>query len=143
MPTIDWSEINWLAVLVAGVATFMLGGLWYTALFGKAWRTAHGFTEETVKQAQAQMNPAKFFGGMLLCYLVVALGLAIVMQWCLIYTLAGGASLGAVVGLVIVSPIVLTNHMPSMVKPAGFFIDATYSLIYCTMIGTILGAWQW
>jgi hypothetical protein len=143
MPTIDWTEINWLAVLVAGVATFMLGGAWYTALFGKAWQQAHGFNEETVKKAQAAMNPAKFFGGMFVCYLVVSLGLAIVMQWCRIHTLGGGASLGLVVGIAIVCPIVLTNHMPSMVKPAGFLIDATYSLIYCTLIGAILGWWQW
>ena len=143
MPTIDWSEINWLAVLVAGFATFMLGGAWYTALFGKAWQSAHGFSEETIKTAQAQMSPAKFFGGMLVCYLVLALGMAIVMQWCRIYTLAGGASLGLIVGLAIVTPVVLTNHMPSMVKRAGFFIDASYSLIYCTLIGAILGAWQW
>ena len=30
-----FDEINLLAVLVAGLATFFLGGLWYTALFGK------------------------------------------------------------------------------------------------------------
>ena len=30
-------EINWIAILVAVVATFILGFLWYTPLFGKAW----------------------------------------------------------------------------------------------------------
>jgi hypothetical protein len=143
MPTIHWSEINWLAILVAGFATFMLGGAWYTALFGKAWQAAHGFSEAQIKQAQAQMSPARFSGGMLMCYVLLALGMAIVVQWCRIHTLAGGASLGLVVGLAIVTPVVLTNHMPSMVKPAGFVIDASFSLIYCTLIGTILGAWQW
>jgi hypothetical protein len=142
MPTIDWTEINWLAVLAGAVATFLLGGAWYTALFGKKWRQAHGFTDEVVKKAQAEMKPAIFFGSMFVCYLVVSVGMAIVMQWARIMTLSGGASLGAVVGLLIVTPIVLTNHMPSLVKPAGFFIDATYSLIYCTLIGAILGAWQ-
>ncbi len=142
MPAIIWNEINWLAVLVAGFATFMLGGVWYTALFGKAWQAAHGFSDETVKKVQAQMNPAKFFGGMFVCYLVVALGMAIAGQWCGIHTLAGGAEMGLVVGLLIGTPIVLTNHMPSMVKPAGFFIDAAYSLIYCVLIGAILGAWH-
>ena len=35
-------EINYLAVLAAGLATFMLGGLWYTALFGRLWRDTMG-----------------------------------------------------------------------------------------------------
>lgn len=143
MPTIDWSEINWLAVLLAGFATFMLGGLWYTALFGKAWQKAHGFSEEDVKKAQAEMSPAKFFGLMFVCYVVLSLGMAIVMQGCGIVTLTGGASLGLVVGLAIICPVVLTNHLPSMVKREGLFIDATYALAYCTLIGAILGAWRW
>ena len=32
-------HINWLAVLVAGLAYFFLGALWYTALFGKKWQS--------------------------------------------------------------------------------------------------------
>jgi hypothetical protein len=30
------ADINWLAVLVAAVVTFVLGGLWYGPLFGMA-----------------------------------------------------------------------------------------------------------
>ena len=142
MPTLDFSQINWLAVLVAAFVTFMLGGAWYTALFGKTWREAHGFSDEVIKQAQARMNPAQFFGGMFICYLIVALGMAIVQQWCGVGTLAAGASLGFTIGLVIVTPIVFTNHLPSMVKTPGFLIDAAYSLIYCTLIGAILGSWR-
>jgi hypothetical protein len=142
MPAINWSEINWLAIAVAGFATFMLGGLWYTALFGKAWRAAHGFTEEHIKKAQEEMSPPMFFGLILLSYLAVSIGMAILLQWTGVVTLAGGAAVGAFVGLMIVGPIVFTNHLPSMVRAPGFLIDAAYSLIYCTMIGAILGAWR-
>lgn len=32
----DMHTINWLAVLVAGISAFILGGVWYSpALFGK------------------------------------------------------------------------------------------------------------
>src|ERR1700751_5857884 len=30
-------EINYWAVLTAGLLTFFIGGLWYTALFGQQW----------------------------------------------------------------------------------------------------------
>ena len=34
----EFSNINYLAVLVAGVAAFALGSLWYSAFFGKTLR---------------------------------------------------------------------------------------------------------
>ena len=43
---LDLSGLNWLAILVATVAAFVLGGLWYGPLFGKAWMAALGKTEE-------------------------------------------------------------------------------------------------
>src|SRR4030095_4660227 len=45
-------EINMWAVLAAGVASMILGGLWYSpVLFGKAWSAASGVTEERAKSA--------------------------------------------------------------------------------------------
>lgn len=142
MPEINFASINWIAVVVAGLATFMLGGVWYTALFGKAWQRAHGFSDETVKKAQEAMNPAVFFGGMLVCYLIAAVGMAILIQWTGISTLGGGAFLGLIVGVLIVAPVVFTNHMPSLVKPAGFFIDAAFEVIFFVLMGAILGVWR-
>ena len=51
---IDFGSLNYLAILVAAVATFMLGSVWYTALFGKAWQKAHGVTEEDMKAYRAK-----------------------------------------------------------------------------------------
>ena len=48
----DVSAINWLAVIVAAIASFVLGSAWYSpALFGNAWMKASGMTEEKGKQA--------------------------------------------------------------------------------------------
>jgi hypothetical protein len=40
MPNI---EINYVAILIAVVANFILGFPWYTPLFGKAWERKMGF----------------------------------------------------------------------------------------------------
>ena len=40
--------INWWAVLVTTVMAFVLGGLWYGPLFGQAWLSAIGKTEDIV-----------------------------------------------------------------------------------------------
>jgi hypothetical protein len=142
MPNINFSEINWLAVAVAGFAAFMLGGLWYTALFGKSWQAAHGFTDEQIKKAQADLNPGMFFGLMLVCYMVLALGIAIVARWAGVATLTSGAGLGAIISITLILPVVLTNHLPSMVRLPGFLIDAAFNVVSCVLIGAILGVWR-
>ena len=43
--------VNYLAVLVAAVVTFVIGGIWYSrALFGPRWMAAVGKTEEECRK---------------------------------------------------------------------------------------------
>ena len=52
-------EVNWIAILVAALLSFVLGGIWYSpVLFGKAWQREAGLTDEQLKNA----NMAKIFG---------------------------------------------------------------------------------
>jgi len=48
-------HLNWLAIIVAVIASFFLGGLWYGPLFGKAWRKEMG-VPEGVKPSGAEMT---------------------------------------------------------------------------------------
>jgi len=80
MPAMDYGvlaygDMNWLAVFCAGLAYWLLGAIWYSAIFSKMWRSAveaHG-----VKVCQPNQ------GGMgiklivtLVCNLIAALVLA-------------------------------------------------------------------
>lgn len=47
-------QINMVAILVSVVANFILGFIWYTPLFGKAWATEMGF-DPNIKPAGAEM----------------------------------------------------------------------------------------
>ncbi len=47
-------QINMIAILVAVVANFVLGFLWYTPLFGKAWAKEMGF-DLSVKPSGGEM----------------------------------------------------------------------------------------
>lgn len=141
MGSINLGEMNWLAVLVAAVATFMVGGAWYTALFGKAWQKAHGYSEEQCKQMQAATPPAIFFGSMLVCYFIVAIGIALLAQMAGANSLANGATLGFILWIS-AAAIGWTNHIPTNVTNAGFLIDTSYQLIYLVGSGAIIGAWH-
>lgn len=53
-------DINLLAVLAAAVAMFVVGGVWYMALFARVWGEMHGFdklSKEEQKEMQSQMGP--------------------------------------------------------------------------------------
>src|SRR5947209_1395451 len=52
-------HVNGLAVLAAAVASFVLGGAWYSGLFAKAWQSAAGVSDEQVRGG----NKAALFAG--------------------------------------------------------------------------------
>ena len=52
-------QVSLLATLLATVLSFVLGGLWYGPVFGKAWMRLVGVTEASVRQ---HFNPAKTYG---------------------------------------------------------------------------------
>lgn len=52
--------INWLAVLLATVAMFIVGAIWYMPLFGNLWGKIHDFDKldkKTQKEMQNKMGP--------------------------------------------------------------------------------------
>jgi hypothetical protein len=51
-------EMSWIAVLLAAGAGFVVGGIWYEPLFGKAWQRESGLSDESIKGA----NMPKIFG---------------------------------------------------------------------------------
>lgn len=137
---IQWSEINWLATLVAGLAVFMFGGVWYALLFAKAWVKVYAFTDEQVKQMSAA--PAKTYGTLLVCDLIVALGVAMLINACGVVGAGQGAALGGVVGALIVAPQVLQTQVASARPIAGWMIDGGKMVVGTALAGLILGAWQ-
>ncbi len=138
---VDFGQINWLAVLVAGVATFLLGGLWYSALFQKVWIRSQNLSDEQIAKMKADMNPAKFFGGMIVAYLVLAVVMAILVQHLRVESVASGALLGLLVW-VAVAAVQMTGHLASNKSVAALLVDAGVELIYLVGMGAILAAWR-
>lgn len=50
-------EVNYLAVLVAGIASMVVGFIWYSpVLFGNAWTKASGRTAESMKEEKNKLG---------------------------------------------------------------------------------------
>lgn len=48
-------DLNYMAILVASVAQFIFGAIWYMPIFGKTWGKIHGF-DQVPKEQQAVMT---------------------------------------------------------------------------------------
>ncbi len=65
-------NINFIAILVAVVANFILGFIWYTPLFGKAWAKEMGF-DTNIKPTSGEMAKGMIFmviGNFFLAYVL-------------------------------------------------------------------------
>ncbi|GLP95881.1 DUF1761 domain-containing protein [Paraferrimonas sedimenticola] len=69
------AQLDWLAIIVAAVAAFMVGGVWFGPLFGKAWMAEHGFKEEDFVGQDTKGIMLKSF----LLHIVVVFGLAMLL----------------------------------------------------------------
>ncbi len=126
---------NWWAVMVAAVATFILGGLWYSpVLFAKAWQREAGLTDERLKNG----NMAVIFGSSLLLSLLASWMFAVFLgprpnlQEGLIY--------GFSAGLCWVAASFGINYLFERRSLKLFFINGGYHTLQFTIIGGVLGA---
>ncbi len=140
--TIDFASINYLAVLTAAFATFMLGGLWYTAILGRQRLALLGWDDQKVAAAQKRMPPPVFFTIMFACYVLVALVMALLAGALGVDSLTEGLMLGAIVWAGFALAIGLTGHIAADVKHGVFGIDAAFQLIFLLLMGAIIGAWR-
>jgi len=127
-------EVNIVGAAVAALATFVIGGPWYSnALFGDRWRMAMAMTDSKPG------HPAKVFG---LAYLfsIVAAGF--------LSTLippgtgaVAGLETGVIVGLCLVATSFGINYMFANRPSAALLIDGGYHIAQFAAFGLVLGLW--
>lgn len=139
---IDLAGVNWIAVLVAAAATFVLGGLWYTALFGKLWQKLNGYSAEKVKAMQKARPPQVFFGVMIGSYLILAAVLGILFHSFGVASAGTGAAVGGLIWLGPAAAIGMTSWIASDKHIGVYAIDLLYQLVFLLMMGAILGGWR-
>jgi hypothetical protein len=89
-----FGELNWLALILATLAYYILGAVWFTPLFGKAWDTAIGFE----RTATYKFTPIYYIGP-LISSLVVTVATAVLIHALRIERLTDAVVLGLIVGI--------------------------------------------
>jgi hypothetical protein len=129
-------EMNLIAVVVAALSAFLLGGLWYGPLFGQRWLAACGQMEDVLNGR----SMAQVFGLAGALSLIAALNLAAFLgpdadlEFGVFAGFAAGAGwVGAFLGI-----IYLFEARPLSL----WLINAGYSTAALTIMGAILGGWR-
>ena len=133
----DFSQINIFAILVAALASFFLGGLWYSKIcFGKVWMIETGITEEAAKNS----NLVKTFALAFIASLFISFNLAMFLG--VESTLKTGIFYGFLAGFGWVAMSFGINDLFEQRSFKLFAINAGYHTVGFTIMGAIIGVWH-
>lgn len=126
------ANANLLAILIAAATGFLIGGVWYGPLFGKAWMAENGFTEEQLKRA----NMVKIYG---LTFAFSVLSAVFLGHLLAFFDTNPRSTLmisaGIAVGYII--PAIGTNYLFGRKSGRLFAIDAGYWLVFYLAMGVV------
>ncbi|MEP6846593.1 MAG: DUF1761 domain-containing protein [Panacibacter sp.] len=130
-----FSQLNWFAILIAAISTFLIGGIWYS-IFEKPWMAANNFTKELLQQRK----------------LPVVFGLSFLFSFIMAFNLAMfiGAKAGIYFGLLAgflagFGWVFFSIGIISLFEKRSFkymLINGGYITVAFTVMGAILGAWN-
>lgn len=134
----NWMAINWIAVICAAAAYWIIGAIWYMALFGKIW--AAGIQQQGVKLEGGGMG-AKMIANFL-CNLVAAMIMARLIARTGIVDLGSGLKLGAGVGLGLSAAALTIQYLWESKPFKVWMIDVSHHVVGCMAVGGILAVWH-
>ena len=137
--TIEFGDLNWLAIVVIAVGGYAVSGVWY-GLLRAPWFAATGLTADAIKAAGSRNYVA--YGESALAYLVAVLSLAIVQQWAGATNAVDGLMTGLMMGIAFYGLFLATNHLYTLRPVKLIFIDVGPPLIMLSLGGLVLGAWN-
>jgi len=133
-------HVNYLAVLVSGIAIFFLGGLWYSpVLFAKPWVRLMGKTEEELKSGAA--GPLPFLLAFL-CGIAVALAMAIVLHQFEPLTVLQAVNVAVVCWIGFAAATSFASAMFSGTPRGLWLINSGYNLVSFVIAAVIETIWR-
>ena len=136
------SSANWLAIIVAAIAYYALGSLWFSVLFGKQWMALHGIPEPTpekkeeMKKLLMPMLLKSLVMSLVLAFFIGLIGMSIGINQCV-----PGIKLGLGLSVIAVIPLIMADMY--LMKPLRlWFIDAGYHVVGIVLMSIIIAVWH-
>ncbi|MES2512719.1 MAG: DUF1761 domain-containing protein [Bacteroidota bacterium] len=130
----QFANLNWMSVLIAFIAYFVLGALWFTLLFSKQYKISLD------KEGETLPNKPIFIVGPALCSLVITVASAILIYALGIRSISGAVDFALVVGIgFLVSNTINIAINPNIPKPILYgIISGSYHLMGILIVSVIL-----
>ena len=128
--------MDFVSVIVAGVAGFLFGAVWYT-VFAQAWMKASGVPLNDEGVPANRSDPVPYVTSLLGGILVAGM-MRHTFELSQIDTLGKGIVSGFGIGLFLVSPWIATFYSFGARPRKLILIDGGYATFGCTVIGGVL-----
>jgi hypothetical protein len=130
-------EISWIAVLLCGLVTLVIGGVWYSPLmFARVWQREAGLSDETLRTGSVPLRLASAFMLGAIAGAVFALFIGHEM------TVAQATAAGAAAGIAWVAAAFGINYLFEHRSLRLWAINGGYHAVQFTAFGAIIGACQ-
>ena len=130
-------HVNYLAVLIAAVANYVIATIWYAAIFGKVWQKLTGITD----MKPAPMNIVLVFIGSFVLSYVLYHSIVFAEAYVKISGIHGGIMGGFFNWLGFIAPVTLSTKLYEK-KPWGLWLlDNGFWLISLIVMGIIQSFW--
>jgi hypothetical protein len=133
--------INYYAVLIATIAGYALGALWYGPLFGKAWIGLMGWPAEKVEAMKSQSQVQSYIlmlVGQLVMSFVLAHSLIFASEYLDIYGWQAGIMAGFWSWLGFIAPVQMGSVLWDGKSWKLFGLNTSYYLVSLLLMGVIL-----
>jgi len=131
-------RINYLAIIVAAILYWLLGGLWFAVLFSKQWMALEAFKPEDIQR----ISPTIPYIVSMIANLVIAFILALVCASQKADTAVKGAQTGILMSVGFVATTTLTTYLYEGRPFNLFLINVGYIVVGMALMGAVIGAWK-
>ncbi len=134
------ANINYWAVLLAGIAFWFVGMIWFSLIFGKVWSkeiTKHGIK---IKKPNTKDMATKSIATFIF-NLIVSFGIAIIVDQLGLVGLGSAVLLGLLIGIIFAALPMLTSYLWESRHPKLSLIDIGYPIVGIVIATIIITLW--
>lgn len=130
--------MNWVVIVVAAIAQFVVGWIWYGPLFGKTWMSMMGMSQQSMsREGMGKTMVLSFVGS-----LVTAAVLSMLVGWMGAKTLGAGIAAAFWAWLGFVATVTLGAVLFAKMSWNLYILNNAYQLVSLAVMGAILAKWS-
>ncbi len=134
-----FAHLNWLAVVLAALAYYLLGAVWFTPLFGKAWDRSIGHD----RSKAPKFGPDYYFVP-LISAVIVSLSLGMILAALAPLGFGDALLVGVVIGLGVAAAVSINNALTPHTRHPYLFgaVTGGYHFVGIIVVSAIIGAFS-